>query len=425
MPRKGSLEQERTKKLKGARRLVIKLGTRIVTGPEGGVTLERVEPIVGSIAALMKSGRSVILVSSGAVGLGRAALGLSASRVGNLVTKQACAAIGQGLLMDAYRGLFARWGLRIAQVLLTEDDFTVWSRYSNLKGTIDKLLQFGVVPIINENDTVSTTEIASINPGGNPGGPGTRSAVFSDNDHLAALVMSGLGADALLLLTDMNGFLRDGPRRPGARSAGAASADGEIIPVIDRVTPHLRALAAGPSPSGRGGMLTKLEAAEIAMHCGGTAVIANGSQPGVVDQVFAGKPAGTAFLPLKRMQGKRRWIAFAANVEGRITVDAGAEKVLTAGKASLLASGIVRVESHFAPNDVVGILGPTGEEIARGIAGCASHEVEAWLSTNPAPRATAARPSRTKGVPLARTQDAQGSRTPIVVRRDNIVLIRK
>ena len=410
MPRKGSLEQERTKKLKGARRLVIKLGTRIVTGPEGGVSIDRVAPIVGSIAALMKSGRSVILVSSGAVGLGRAALGLSASRMGNLVIKQACAAVGQGLLMDAYRNLFARWGLRIAQVLLTEDDFTVWSRYSNLKRTIAKLLQFGVVPIINENDTVSTTEIASIDRSG----LGTRASVFSDNDHLAALVMSGLGADALLLLTDVNGLFRDGPWRSGSRSTGA---DSEIIPVIDHITPELRSLAAGPSPSGRGGMLTKLEAAEIAMHCGGTAVIANGTQPGVADEIFAGKPAGTVFLPLKRIQGKRRWIAFAAGVQGRIAVDAGAEKTLTKSRASLLASGIIRVENHFAPNDIVSILGHTGLEIARGIAGCASHELEAWLSANPAPRA--------KGRPPVRAKNVQGSRPPIVIRRDNIVLIRK
>src|SRR3990170_7645254 len=339
------LEVERERRLRTASKIVVKVGTATVTGPEGDLCVERVGPIVRSIADLMKSGRRVVLVSSGAVGLGRAWLDLHPSRLGDLVTKQACAAVGQSLLMEAYKRLFSEWSVKVAQVLLTEDDFTVWRRYSNLRQTIEKLLQFGVLPIINENDTVSTSEIAPI-------GGVKRSAAFSDNDRLAALVMSGLEADALVVLTNVDGLFRKPPSGSGKHAEHAAM---ELIPIVEEITPELRRIAMGPSATGRGGMLTKLEAARIAMHCGGTAVIANGSTPNVLDRIFSGEAVGTAFLPLQRMRGKRRWIAFAADVQGRIVVDAGAQSVITEGKASLLTSGIVRVDSHFAPKDVVSI----------------------------------------------------------------------
>ncbi|OFW27003.1 MAG: glutamate 5-kinase, partial [Acidobacteria bacterium RIFCSPLOWO2_12_FULL_60_22] len=199
MPEEHGLEAERGRRLRAARRIVIKLGTSTVTGPEGNLCTERVEPLVRSIAGLVKTGRQVVLVSSGAVGLGRAWLGLHHSRLRDLVTKQACAAVGQSLLMDAYKRLFSAWEIKVAQVLLTEEDFTIWRRYSNLQHTIEKLLQFGVIPIINENDTVSTAELAPLNAG-------PREVAFSDNDRLAALVMSGLEADALVLLTNVDGF---------------------------------------------------------------------------------------------------------------------------------------------------------------------------------------------------------------------------
>lgn len=299
-------EAGREKRLKSVRRLVIKVGTSTVTGAEGELCTARMEPIVRSIAGLMKDGRQVVLVSSGAVGLGRGWLGLHRSRLSDMVTKQACAAVGQSLLMDAYKDLFSKWDVKIAQVLLTEEDFTNWRRYSNLRQTMEKLLGFGVLPIVNENDTVSTAELESI-------APETRTAAFSDNDRLAALVMSGLEAEALVLLTNVDGLLQQKP------------ADGKpkVISLVEEVTPGLKALASGPSASGRGGMWTKLEAAEIAMNCGGTAVIANGQTEGVLDRVFAGETIGTAFLPVKRMKGKRRWIAYAADVRGRVVVDPG------------------------------------------------------------------------------------------------------
>ena len=200
-------EENRENRLKDSRRIVIKVGTSTVTADDGQLCQERVEPIVRSIARLIKDGRQVVLVSSGAVGLGRGWLGLHRSRLADLVTKQACAAVGQSLLMDAYKNLFARWDVKVAQVLLTEEDFTNWRRYSNLQHTMEKLLGFGVLPIVNENDTVSTAELESAESG-------TRSAAFSDNDRLAALVMSGLEADALVLLTNVDGLLRRGAPRP-------------------------------------------------------------------------------------------------------------------------------------------------------------------------------------------------------------------
>jgi glutamate 5-kinase len=383
-----------------ARRIVVKVGTSTVTGTEGEFCRDRVEPIVRSIAALRKSGRQVVLVSSGAVGLGRGWLGLHRSRLDDLVTKQACAAVGQSLLMDAYKALFSGQEIKIAQVLLTEEDFTNWRRYSNLRQAMDKLLGFDVVPVVNENDTVSTAELESL-------APGSRTPAFSDNDRLAALVMSGLEADALVLLTNVDGLLRQPEQGSGQLAPNGDSGNNQpdVIGLVEQITPELKALGSGPSTSGRGGMRTKLEAAEIAMNCGGIAVIANGNDPSILDRIFAGELVGTAFLPAKRMRGKRRWIAYAADVRGRVVVDAGAHRAITQGKASLLASGIVRVENHFAPMDVVSIVDAEGREFARGIANCASEEAEKFSVRK------VARGSR----PV--------SGVPVLVTRDNIVLL--
>jgi len=389
MPENSKLESDRETLLKAARRVVIKLGTNTVAGSQGELSSERVRPIGRSIAELMRGGRQVVLVSSGAVGLGRGWLGLHPSRLGDLVTKQACAAVGQSLLMNAYKELFSEWDIKVAQVLLTEDDFTNWHRYSNLRQTMEKLLGFGVLPIVNENDTVSTAELESTFASA------PRTPVFSDNDRLAALVMSGMEADALVLMTNVDGLLRNANKDAAAH---------EVIPFVAELTPELKRLATGPSENGRGGMRTKLEAAEIAMNCGGIAVVANGQTPGILDRVFGGEKIGTAFLPSTRMRGKRRWIAYAAGVRGRVVVDAGAYRAITERKASLLASGIVRVESHFAAMDVVSILDSEGREFARGIAKCASEDAEQ----------------------AARKRKSQGTAaSPVLVTRDNIVLLQR
>jgi len=191
-------------------------------------------------------------------------------------------------------------------------------------------------------------------------------------------------------------------RRPFA--AESPSEAGEVIPLVSEITPALKTIAAGPSASGRGGMRTKLEAAEIAMSCGGAAVIANGSRPDTISRLFAGENIGTTFLPARRMRGKRRWIAYAADVRGRVVVDAGAHRAITEGKASLLASGVVRVENHFASMDVVSIVDSQGREFARGIANCASEEAERFSARR------------------GRRGEAAAS-SPVLVTRDNIVLL--
>ena len=349
-----SAEKDTRRKLTLARRIVIKLGTSTVTDAQGGVCAERVDPVVRFIAALMRQGRHVVLVSSGAVGLGRNLLGLHPSRLKDMSVKQACAAAGQSLLMESYKRRFDALEQKVAQVLLTEEDFSNWNRYSNLRRTMEKLLGFGALPIVNENDTVSTEELESVG----------RQAAFSDNDRLAALVMSGMEADALVLVTNVDGFLR---KRVSAKQP-------ELVTFVERVTPQIKMEASGPSQSGRGGMTTKIEAAEIAMNCGGVAAILNGAVADSLQRAFAGEHVGTVFAPATRMRGKRRWLAYAAGVRGRVVVDAGAQRAITSGKASLLDSGVVRVEREFAPMDVVSILDLDGREFARGIAECASAE---------------------------------------------------
>ena len=347
-------EKDTRHKLSAARRIVIKLGTSTVTDAQGRVCAERVDPIVGSIAALMREGRQAVLVSSGAVGLGRNLLGLHPSRLKDMAVKQACAAAGQSLLMESYKLRFDSLGQKVAQVLLTEEDFSNWNRYSNLRRTMEKLLGFGVLPIVNENDTVSTAELESVG----------RQAAFSDNDRLAALVMSGMEADALVLVTNVDGFLQ---KRAGAKQS-------EVVSFVERITPQIKMNASGPSQSGRGGMNTKIEAAEIAMNCGGVAAIVNGAAADSLKRAFVGEQVGTVFAPATRIRGKRRWLAYAAGVRGCVVVDAGAQRAITAGKASLLNSGVVRVEREFATMDVVSILDLDGREFARGIAECGSGE---------------------------------------------------
>ena len=354
MTEENQAEKECRKGLRAARRIVIKLGTRTVTEPSGELCEKRIVPIVRGIAELLADGRQVVLVTSGAVGLGRWQLGLHSARLKDMAVKQACAAAGQGLLMAAYKRLFDEHSVKVAQVLLTEEDFSNWRRYSNLRRTMEKLIGFGAVPIVNENDTVSTAELEEKGTG--------RKAAFSDNDRLAALAMSGLEADALVLLTNVPGLLR--------MKSGAT----ETISFVPRISAELRALAAGPSLGGRGGMTTKLEAAEIAMNCGGTAVIADGNDATTLRKIFSGEAQGTVFAPGPRMRGKRRWLAFAAGVSGRVVVDGGAHRAITAKKASLLASGVVRVEKQFGAMDVVSIVDANGREFARGIANCASAE---------------------------------------------------
>jgi glutamate 5-kinase len=345
-------------RLRKTRRIVIKIGTSTVTNNSGVPRMRQIESIVRSISLLKSEGRQIVLVSSGAVGLGRARLGVHHLRLSDLVLRQACAAVGQNLLMNLYVTAFAGSNVKIAQVLLTEDDFIDRKRYSNLRHTIERLLKLGVVPIVNQNDTVSTAEIELFDS--------RNGRTFSDNDRLAALIMSKLEADALIILTCVNGVLNK---------------EGSVIPVATDVNHDLKSLASGPSESGRGGMVTKLEAAEIAMRAGGVAVIANGGMPRILERIFEGEQVGTTFFSDSRLGGKRRWIKYAADVRGRLVINPGARKAIMERKASLLTSGVISVQEKFKAMDVVSIVDHEGREFARGIANYPSHEAETMIAT--------------------------------------------
>lgn len=261
-----------------SQRIVVKLGTNVIMRPDGKVALGLLCGLVESIAALREQGVEVLVVSSGAVGLGVERLGLAA-RPTALAEVQACAAVGQSRLMALYDDAFNRLGCRIAQVLLTEDDFRDPVRHANLRATLDSLLRLGVIPIVNENDTVSTIELDR------PVESRELERVFGDNDKLSAVLMEHIGADLLVLLSDVDGLYDRDPRLPGA----------EVLAAVPEVNAAVLALAHGGNGRGRGGMLSKLESVRIALRAGKQAVIANGRTPQVLERVVAGEAVGTRF----------------------------------------------------------------------------------------------------------------------------------
>lgn len=328
-----------------ARRVVVKVGTNVVMRDDGAPALGRLYGLIESVAGERRKGREVVVVSSGAVGLGAQRLGLS-GKPKTLAAKQACAAIGQGRLMSVWSEAFETLGVTAAQVLLTEDDFASRPRYLALRSTLEELISLGAVPVLNENDTVGTAELED--------GAGK---VFGDNDRLSALVAAKLGADLLVILSDVDGLFTANPAR---------SRDATRIPVVPEVTAEIRALAEGAGSRGRGGMATKLAAAAIATASGALAVVASGRRPGVLEEVLSGADVGTLFLPERSLTGKRRWIAWAALPAGAIRVNDGARAALVSGKASLLPAGVVALEGEFEKGDVVRILDEAGVEVARG-----------------------------------------------------------
>ena len=266
-----------------ATRVVVKVGTNVIMRDDGSVSIGVLYGIAESLANLRRAGRQVLVVSSGAVGLGAQRLDLG-SRPTEMVMIQACAAVGQSRLMSMYDDAFEKLGYRVAQVLLTEEDFLDPLRHENLRATLATLLGLGVIPIINENDTVSTAEL------GRPTSTEERARVFGDNDKLSALVMRHIDADLLILLSDVDGLYTDDPQTSGA----------QLIPEISGVNDAIRSYAKGGNGRGRGGMETKLEAARIANEAGRPAVIANGRTPGILDSVCSGKTVGTVFVPGKK-----------------------------------------------------------------------------------------------------------------------------
>lgn len=336
------------KKFIKAKRIVIKLGTNILRSNDGNVSLPRIFSFIEDISALVKSGKEVIVVTSGAVGLGKKRLGLKSTE--GTALKQACAAIGQGKLMSIYEEGFDTYGLVAAQILLTEDDFANRTKYLSLRTTLNRLLELGAVPVINQNDTVSTVEISSkvINT----------QVCFSDNDKLSALVASELDADLLIILSDIDGLFDSNPKE---------NPDAKIISEINEVTDDVLALAQGVSSGGRGGMATKLEAARMVTRFGCKMLIANGTTPYILKKIFNAEEYGTMFNPQhESLSDKKRWIGFATNIIGKIVVNSGAKEALLEQK-SLLPIGVSDVINKFGKGDVVSILDENHKEFARGI----------------------------------------------------------
>ena len=295
-----------------AKRIVIKLGTNVLRNDEGFVSLPRVYTFIEDIANLVKAGKEVIVVTSGAVGLGKKRLGLEDTQ--GTAVKQACAAIGQGKLMSIYENGFETYGITAAQILLTEDDFSVRERYLSLRTTFNKLLELGAVPVINQNDTVSTLEIQLRYV------KEDMQVCFSDNDKLSALVASELDADLLIILSDINGLYDDNPK---------SNPNAKLIKSVKEVDDSILALASGVSDGGRGGMETKLKAARLVTRFGGKVLIANGKQPFIIKRIFEGEDVGTMFLPTnENLSDKKRWIGYATNIVGKLIVNDGAKKHL-------------------------------------------------------------------------------------------------
>jgi len=331
------------------KRIVIKLGTNILRGDDGYVSLPRIFSFIEDISNLVKSGKEVIVITSGAVGLGKKKLGLESTD--GTALKQACAAIGQSKLMSIYEEGFDTYGLVAAQILLTEDDFSIREKYLSLRTTFNKLLELGAIPVINQNDTVSTVEISPRYA--------DMQVCFSDNDKLSALVASELDADLLIILSDVNGLYDKNPK---------TNSDAQIIREVNEVTDEICSLGTDASEGGRGGMRTKLEAARMVTRFGGKVLIANGKEPYIIRKIFDGEDFGTMFLPqTEGLSDKKRWIGYATNIIGKITVNNGAKKALIEEEKSLLPIGIIGITNEFNKGDVVSILDENGTEFARGI----------------------------------------------------------
>ncbi len=321
------------------RRVVVKLGTGILTSGEGRLDAARIGALCAEMAGLRQRGLQVAVVSSGAIGLGMGELGL-AKRPGELAVLQACAAIGQTILVDTWRRGFAPRGVKVAQMLLTREDVRGRKRHVAVMNTFEKLLSLGVVPVINENDSVSADEIK-----------------FGDNDLLSALVAIQIKADLLVILSTIPGLM-DRPK------------DGRLVSLVDKITPEIEAMAGGTdSAASVGGMRSKIDAAAQATRSGCAVFIGSGREPDILTKLADGRPRGTFFLPSRvSLQSRKRWIAFFEKPGGTIRVDEGARAAVTGSGRSLLAKGITACEGEFPAGAVVNVAGPDGGVFARGIA---------------------------------------------------------
>ena len=330
-------------------RVIVKLGTGVLTSGVGRLDTGRIADVCAQLAALRASGTEVIVVSSGAIGLGMGRLGLS-RRPSDTAKKQACAAVGQSLLMETWQAGFAPHGITVAQVLLTHEDLRARARHLGVKETLAQVIGYGAVPIINENDAVSAAEIAGIR--------------FGDNDTLSAMVASLVRAQFLLILSTAPGLID-------------LKGTGRIVPVVERITPEIEAMAGGTtSETAVGGMVSKISAARLATKSGCGVFIANGAEPGIIARLLAGTGHGTSFVPSGLpLESRKSWLAYFQRPSGTITVNACAVPVLRDEGRSLLAVGVTGARGDFAAGDVVDIAGPDGAVIARGKSSFASDEI--------------------------------------------------
>ena len=340
------------------RRIVVKLGTSLLTGGTDNLDRAVMSDLVGQVAQLHRQGVELLIVTSGAVAAGRSKLGLTrehASKRDDLPLKQVMASVGQGLLMNIYEQLFAEHNITIAQALLTRADLTSRDGYLNARSTLLALLELRVLCIVNENDVVAVEEL--------------QGARFGDNDNLSAMVANLIDADLLLILSDIAGlYTADPHHHPEAR----------LIPRIKRIIPEVENLVTdSASALGTGGMVTKIEAAKLATASGVAVIIANGREPDVILRVANGEHIGTYFPPAtSKLESRKRWMLSGLSTKGKLVVDSGCAQALRTQKRSLLAVGIAGVEGEFARGDVVDIYDPEGARCASGLTNYSSEDIE-------------------------------------------------
>ena len=337
--------------LAGAKTVVVKVGSRVLSGPDGCLDRDQVRLLASQLASIADGGHQVVLVSSGAVASGMGRLKL-AQRPTDLAQLQAVAAVGQAHLIQAYESYFSILGRQAAQILLTTDDLDDRTRYLNVRNTLMALLEMRVIPIINENDTVAVEELQT---------------TFGDNDRLAAMVAGLFPRPALIILSDVQGLYSGDPSLPGA----------EILHTIPQVDQSIFDLAINRKTGiSKGGMASKLKAAQFVTQSGAPVIIAGGRIENVLTRLVSGEELGTLFLPKDRgMAPRKRWIGFTARASGILSVDAGAARAIRSCGPSLLAIGIVRVQGSFSKGDILSVVDDAGVEIARGLTNYGSQEL--------------------------------------------------
>jgi len=335
--------------LANSKRVLIKIGSAVLTG-EDGLDLQIIEQLVDEMAQLTKKGYQIVIVTSGAIASGKHRMGLT-GKLKNMPQKQAAAAIGQGRLMRVYSNAFGKYGLFVAQILLTMSDLTDRKRFLNIRNTLSTLIEWGVIAVINENDTVAVDEIK-----------------FGDNDHLAAMITNIIEADLLINLTSTEGLYDSNPSQSGKA---------KLISLVKEFTKEIEAAATEETTAtGLGGMKSKVLAARKVTAFGIPCIIAPGKKKGVLQDIFAGKEIGTLFLPAsEHLSSRKHWIAFTLRSRGRLFLDDGAKKALLEEGKSLLPSGIVKVEGDFAIGDPVACVDMEGTIVAKGLVNYGAPEI--------------------------------------------------